>query len=183
MEYKTTGFEGLLVLEPKVFTDERGYFFESFKQQSLNEAFGGKLDFIQENESKSLFGTLRGLHYQEGSYAQTKLVRVTQGRVLDVVLDLRKSSDTFGKIYTVLLDDENKKQLLIPKGFAHGFITLSNEAIFNYKVDEYYSPAHESGIKYDDSKLAIDWVLSKDKIKISDKDLNNPEFDFCKNYF
>lgn len=183
VNFKKTNFEGLFVLEPKVFKDDRGYFFESFKQQELNDICDKNISFIQENESKSSFGTLRGLHYQEGAFAQTKLVRVVSGKVLDVVLDLRAGSDTFGQTYSIILDDENKNQLLIPKGFAHGFITLSEEAIFSYKVDENYSPENENGIKYNDPTLAINWMISKEQLIISDKDLIHPEFGHRKHYF
>ena len=183
MIVKSTDFQGLFILEPKIFKDERGYFFESFKLEELRGLYNKDLCFIQENESKSVYGTLRGLHYQTASYSQTKLVRVVSGKVLDVVLDLRTNSDMFGKTYSIILDDENKKQLLIPKGFAHGFVTLSKEAIFSYKVDEIYSPENEAGIIYNDSKLSIDWIISPKDIIISGKDQLHPEFDNQLQYF
>ena len=158
------------------FLDERGYFSETFRQDKLSEFLGFPVNFCQENESKSSFGVLRGLHYQLAPYAQTKLVRVLQGAVLDVSVDLRKDSPTFGKHTAIELSEENKKQILIPKGFAHGFVVLSNEAILAYKVDNYYHKVSERGIAYDDENLAIDWKLKPKDIKVSLKDANQELF-------
>ena len=161
----------LILCEPKILSDERGYFSETFRQDKLEEFLGYSVNFCQENESKSSYGVLRGLHYQLTPYAQTKMVRVLQGAVLDVSLDLRKDSPTFGKHIAIELSEENKKQILIPKGFAHGFITLSKEAILGYKVDNYYHQASERGIAYDDKSLAIDWKLKTEDILVSAKDV------------
>jgi len=161
----------LILCESKILSDERGYFSETFRQDKLEEFLGYSINFCQENESKSSYGVLRGLHYQLTPYAQTKLVRVLQGAVLDVSLDLRKDSPTFGKHIAIELSEENKKQILIPKGFAHGFITLSKEAILGYKVDNYYHQASERGIAYHDKSLAIDWKLKTEDILVSAKDV------------
>ena len=150
----------VILCEPKTLSDERGYFSETFRQDKLEEFLGFSINFCQENESKSTFGVLRGLHYQINPYAQTKLVRVLQGTVLDVSLDLRKDSPTFGKHVAIELSEENKKQILIPKGFAHGFVVLSKEAVLTYKVDNYYYQTSERGIAYNDMSLAIDWKLN-----------------------
>ena len=149
MEYIKTEIEGVFVIEPKVFNDARGYFMEAWKQAEFNEHVG-KVDFIQDNESKSSFGVLRGLHFQKGAAAQAKLVRVIKGKVLDVAVDIRKSSPTFGKHVMVELSEENKRQFFIPRGFAHGFLVLSEEAIFTYKVDNPYAPQSEAGIRWND---------------------------------
>ena len=162
----------LILCEPKILSDERGYFSETFRQDKLEEFLGYSINFCQENESKSSFGVLRGLHYQLTPYAQTKLVRVLQGAVLDVSLDLRKDSPTFGKHIVIELSEENKNQILIPKGFAHGFITLSKEAVLTYKADNYYYQTSERGIVYHDNSLAIDWKLKPEDIKVSAKDAN-----------
>ena len=162
----------LILCEPKILSDERGYFSETFRQDKLEEFLGFPVNFCQENESKSSFGVLRGLHYQTNPYAQTKLVRVLQGAVLDVSVDLRKDSPTFGKHVVIELSEENKKQILIPRGFAHGFITLSKEAVLTYKVDNYYHQASERGIAYHDKSLAIDWRLHPEDIIVSAKDAN-----------
>jgi len=164
----------VIIIEPKLLEDGRGYFVETFRQDLFNQAIGYNVDFIQENESKSNKGVLRGLHYQLAPFSQAKLVRVIEGSVLDVVVDIRKSSNTFGQHITFELTAENKRQLFVPKGFAHGFVVLSNSATFSYKVDNYYSPEHERGIAFDDEDLGIDWQLSKDLIKLSNKDKNNP---------
>ena len=166
----------VILCEPEVLSDERGYFSETFREDKLEKFLGYSINFCQENESKSSFGVLRGLHYQIAPYAQTKLVRVLQGAVLDVSVDLRKDSPTFGKHIAIELSEENKKQILIPKGFAHGFITLSKEAILGYKVDNYYHQASERGIAYDDKSLAIDWKLKTEDIKVSAKDANQVLF-------
>lgn len=175
MKYIKANIEGVYVIEPNVFEDARGYFFESWKQAEFNEQIG-KVDFIQDNESKSSFGVLRGLHYQKGDTSQAKLVRVIKGRVLDVVVDLRKSSSTFGKHIMVELSEENKRQLFIPRGMAHGFLVLSDEAIFTYKVDNPYSPQTEAGIRWNDPDLAIQWPINLAQLKTSEKDLKQPFF-------
>ena len=162
----------VILCEPKILSDERGYFSETFRHDKLEEFLGFSINFCQENESKSSYGVLRGLHYQLAPYAQTKLVRVLQGAVLDVSVDLRKDSPTFGKHIVIELSEENKNQILIPKGFAHGFITLSKEAVLAYKVDNYYHQASERGIAYDDKSLAIDWRLHPEDIIVSAKDAN-----------
>lgn len=169
MQFRQTELDGLVVIEPKVFGDDRGYFMESFKQE-LFEQHVGKVSFIQENESKSSFGVLRGLHYQRPPYTQSKLVRVVQGEVLDVVVDMRSASTTFGHSFCVNLSGENKLQLFVPKGFAHGFVVLSESAIFSYKVDAPYVQAEEDGIMWNDPDLGIAWGLLPTQIKLSEKD-------------
>ncbi|MEY8707048.1 dTDP-4-dehydrorhamnose 3,5-epimerase [Bacteroides faecichinchillae] len=169
MNYIQTEIDGVWLIEPKVFSDERGYFMEAFKQDEF-EANIGPVNFIQDNESKSSFGVLRGLHYQKGEYSQSKLVRVIKGKVVDVAVDLRQSSTTFGKYISVLLSEENKRQFFIPRGFAHGFAVLSEEAIFTYKVDNKYAPQAEASIIYDDETLGIDWPLAKSQMLLSPKD-------------
>lgn len=183
MIFKKTAFDGLIEILPQVYEDERGYFFETLKTADLDKFCNEKFDFIQENESLSNFGTLRGLHYQYGNLSQTKLVRVIKGRVLDVVLDLRSESKTFGKTYSTILDHEDKKQLLIPKGFAHGHVTLSPYALFLYKIDQVYSPEHERGINFRDPYLKINWQLDDDKLLISKRDSELPNFQYNKTYF
>ena len=180
MEVETTPLEGCLILSPSVFEDERGYFFESFNQKQLEEALGYQINFVQDNQSYSTRGVLRGLHFQKGEFAQAKLVRVLQGYVLDVAVDLRKESPTFGKHISIELSQENRKQLFIPKGFAHGFITLSETAEFFYKCDNFYNKDSEGGIIYNDATLNIDWILPQDQIKISEKDLHLPQLDKAK---
>ena len=172
MNFTRLEIPDVILCEPKTLTDDRGYFLETFRQDKLEEFLGFSINFCQENESKSSYGVLRGLHYQTNLYAQTKLVRVLQGAVLDVSVDLRKDSLTFGKHVAVELSEENKKQILIPKGFAHGFIVLSKEAVLTYKVDSYYYQASERGIAYNDKSLAIDWKLNSEDIKVSAKDAN-----------
>ena len=167
----------VILCEPKILSDERGHFSETFRQDKLNEFLGYSVNFCQENESKSSYGVLRGLHYQTNPYAQTKLVRVLQGAVLDVSVDLRKDSPTFGKHVSIELSEENKKQIFIPKGFAHGFIVLSREAVLAYKVDNYYHQESERGIAYNDNSLAIDWKLNPEDIKVSLKDANQTLFE------
>ena len=169
MEIIETSIEGLVILQPKVINDQRGYFMESYKESFIEEHFPG-VKFIQDNESKSSYGVLRGLHFQRPPFEQTKLVRVIEGEVLDVAVDLRKGSLTYGKWTSVILSSENKKQFLIPKGFAHGFITLSKSAILSYKVDEVYKPNFELGINFRDEKLNLDWLLPEEDIILSDKD-------------
>ena len=170
-----TGLPGLLIIEPRVFNDDRGYFFESFNQQRYFEA-GIKADFVQDNESKSVRGVVRGLHYQLGEFAQAKLVRVVQGRVFDVAVDLRKNSPTFGKWFGLELSDDNKKQLFIPRGFAHGFSVLSETAIFTYKCDNVYHREAERSIQPFDMQLAIDWQINHNEAIVSEKDINAPDF-------
>ena len=173
MEFKKTDIEGVYVIEPRVFNDARGYFFEAWKKAEF-ESNIGHVDFIQDNESKSGYGVLRGLHYQKGEFSQAKLVRVIQGKVLDVAVDIRKSSPTFGKYVMVELSDENKRQFFIPRGFAHGFLVLSPEAVFTYKVDNVYAPQAEAGIRWDDPELAIQWPIDPKEVLTSDKDLHQP---------
>ncbi len=170
MEYIETEIKGVWVIEPKVFKDSRGYFMEAWKREEF-ESHVGKVDFVQDNESKSSYGVLRGLHYQKGEFSQAKLVRVIKGRVLDVAVDIRKSSPTFGKHVMVELSEDNKRQLFIPRGFAHGFLVLSDEAIFTYKVDNIYAPAHEASIRWNDETLGIEWPIEKGDVVTSEKDL------------
>lgn len=171
MEYLKTEIEGVYVLEPRVFRDARGYFFESWRQADFDQHIGRHVEFIQDNESKSSYGVLRGLHYQKGEYSQAKLVRVIRGRVLDVAVDIRKSSPTFGKYVAVELSEDNKRQLFIPRGFAHGFLVLSDEAVFTYKVDNVYAPQHEASIRWNDEDIHIEWPISADDVLTSEKDL------------
>lgn len=178
MEIIQTEIKGVVILEPKVFGDERGYFFESFSQRRFEDTVG-KTVFVQDNESKSSYGVVRGLHYQLPPYAQAKLVRVVKGEVLDVAVDLRKDSPTFGKHVAVELSEDNKRQLFIPRGFAHGFAVLSSEAIFQYKCDNYYAPDYEGGIQFDDSALGIDWRIPRDKMILSPKDCKRQPFSEC----
>ncbi|MBO4529903.1 MAG: dTDP-4-dehydrorhamnose 3,5-epimerase [Paludibacteraceae bacterium] len=165
--------KGVWVIEPKVFNDSRGYFMEAFKMNEFEEHVG-KVNFIQDNESKSSYGVLRGLHYQKGEHSQAKLVRVIKGEVLDVAIDIRKSSPTFGKHVAVLLSEENKKQLFIPRGFAHGFVVLSQEAIFTYKVDNLYAPESDAGIMYNDPEIGIQWPIKESEMLLSEKDKKHP---------
>lgn len=169
MEYLKTHIEGVYVLEPKVFGDARGYFMETFRQEEF-EKFVGPVTFVQDNESKSTRGVLRGLHYQKGGFSQAKLVRVIQGRVLDVAVDLRQSSPTFLQHVAVELSGENKRQLFVPRGFAHGFLVLSDEAVFCYKVDNIYAPQTECCIRFDDPSIRIDWPLPACELLLSPKD-------------
>lgn len=171
-----TPIKDLLVLEPKIFFDNRGYFFESFSQKQFEDN-GLNYTFVQDNESKSEYGVVRGLHFQKAPYSQSKLVRVIEGTVYDVAVDLRKSSPTYGQWFGVELSGENKKQFLIPKGFAHGFSVLSEEVVFAYKCDELYHPESEGGIAFDDPALGIDWKVDLQKIKVSDKDRRNPRLE------
>jgi dTDP-4-dehydrorhamnose 3,5-epimerase len=173
MRVEKTSFEDLLVLSPAVFNDNRGYFFESYNKNSFAQ-LGINADWVQDNQSHSLHGVIRGLHFQKAPHAQTKLIRVLQGEILDVVVDLRKSQPTYGKSYSIILSAENKIQLLVPKGFAHGFSVLSETADVMYKCDAFYSKESESGLLYNDPSLAIDWKLSLQDIKVSEKDLILP---------
>ena len=170
-----TGIEGLLIIEPRVFGDERGYFFESYSERDFTQAVG-PVKFVQDNESKSRYGVLRGLHFQKEPYAQAKLVRVVSGAVLDVAVDLRKGSPTFGRHFSVELTGENHRQFFIPKGLAHGFCVLSEEVVFQYKCDEFYHPEAEGGIAWNDPDLAIDWRLPASDLILSPKDQKHPDF-------
>jgi dTDP-4-dehydrorhamnose 3,5-epimerase len=172
MKFTRLEIPEVILCEPKILSDERGYFSETFRQDKLEDFLGFSVNFCQENESKSSFGVLRGLHYQIAPYEQSKLVRVLQGAVLDVSVDLRKDSPTFGKHIAIELSEENKKQIFIPRGFAHGFVVLTKEAVLAYKVDNYYHQVSERGIAYDDKSLAIDWKLKLEYIKVSAKDAN-----------
>ena len=169
MDLIKTKLDGLVVLKPTLFKDNRGYFMESYNQKNINKLFGN-VNFVQDNESKSSRGVLRGLHFQKPPYTQAKLVRCLNGSVLDVVLDLRKDSKTYGMIETFLISEENKEQLFIPKGLAHGFVVLSESATLSYKVDNYYKPEFESGIIWNDPDLNIDWRINKSEIVVSEKD-------------
>ena len=171
MDYIKTEIDGVWIIQPKVFNDARGYFFETWKKEEF-EQHVGHVDFIQDNESKSSYGVLRGLHYQKGSFSQAKLVRVIKGRVVDVAVDIRRNSPTFGKHVMVELSDENKRQFFIPRGFAHGFLVLSDEAVFTYKVDNPYAPQAEASIRFDDPELAIQWPIDAKDILTSAKDLS-----------
>ena len=173
MEYKETEIKGVFIIEPRVFNDARGYFMESWKQAEFDEHVG-PVRFIQDNESKSSFGVLRGLHYQKGDSSQAKLVRVIKGKVVDVAVDIRKSSPTFGHHVMVELSEDNKRQFFIPRGFAHGFLVLSDEAIFTYKVDNAYAPQQEAGICWSDPALAIEWPIDPKVVVTSEKDLKAP---------
>ena len=170
MEYIKTEIDGVWVINPKVFNDERGYFFESYRKSDFDENIGQSVDFIQDNESKSSYGVLRGLHYQKGEFSQAKLVRVIKGKVLDVAVDLRKHSSTFGKYVMVELSEDNKKMFYIPRGFAHGFLVLSDKAIFTYKVDNVYAPQSEASIRFDDPDVNIKWPIDMSQVLTSEKD-------------
>jgi dTDP-4-dehydrorhamnose 3,5-epimerase len=176
MKVETTGFEGLIVITPSVFSDERGYFFESYNRDTQLKA-GLDFQWVQDNQSHSKHGVIRGLHFQKSPFAQTKLVRALQGEILDVVVDLRKGEPTYGKSFSVILTAENKKQLLVPKGFAHGFSVLSDSADVMYKCDALYNKQSESGLIFNDPSLQIDWKLSAAEMIVSEKDLVLPTFD------
>lgn len=182
MPFIDTPIPGLFVFEPKVFEDARGYFFESFNAAVFSEK-GINVNFVQDNQSKSTYGILRGLHYQLDPFAQAKLVRVISGEVLDVAVDVRKGSPTFGQHFGIILSAENKKQLYIPRGFAHGFVVLSETAEFFYKCDNFYSKEHDAGIFYNDETLNIDWKINPADIKVSEKDANLPTFPNALNNF
>ncbi|MDR2814218.1 MAG: dTDP-4-dehydrorhamnose 3,5-epimerase [Prevotellaceae bacterium] len=177
MNFTESSLQGVWIIEPKVFADARGYFMETYRE-SLFEQHVGKINFVQDNESKSARGVLRGLHYQLPPFAQSKLVRVISGEVLDVAVDIRKGSPTFGRHVAVALTAENKRQLFIPKGFAHGFLVLSSEAIFTYKVDNVYAPQHERNIRFDDPDIGIDWGMNTNQLLLSEKDRSNAK-PFC----
>lgn len=184
-----TEIPGVVIIEPKVFGDNRGYFFESWSQRDFNEQVR-PVKFVQDNESKSCYGVLRGLHFQKGEYAQSKLVRVVKGKVLDVAVDIRKGSPTFGKYVSVELTAENHRQFFVPRGFAHGFAVLSEEAVFQYKCDNFYAPQAEGALAWDDPDIGIEWGIPVDKIILSEKDKNHPSltesielFDYSIDYY
>ena len=170
MKFIPQSIEDVVLIEPTIHGDDRGYFLETFRQDLFEEAIGYKVNFMQDNESKSTKGVLRGLHYQLPPYTQAKLVRVIEGSVLDVAVDIRKSSSTFGHYVAVELTGDNKYQLFVPQGFAHGFVVLSDNATFTYKVDNFYAPEHDRGIAFDDNDLEIDWQLPLEDLQLSDKD-------------
>lgn len=170
MRFIKADIPDIRIIEPIIFADDRGYFEETYRKDKLEEAIGYSIDFVQDNESKSTYGVLRGLHFQLPPFAQSKLVRVIKGKILDVAVDIRKGSPTFGKYVSVELSEENKRMVFIPRGFAHGFVVLSDEAIFSYKVDNYYSKENDSGIAYNDPVLGIDWQLDTEVLKLSEKD-------------
>lgn len=176
MKIRETHIPGLLVIEPDVYGDSRGYFFESFSARKFEEMTGIRTEFVQDNESRSSYGVVRGLHMQLPPHSQAKLVRVVDGRVLDVAVDLRKDSPTFGQHFSIELSGENHLQVYIPKGFAHGFSVLSEEAVFQYKCDEYYAPESEAAIAWDDQDLNIDWKVPAEDVVLSQKDRNHPTF-------
>ena len=185
MEVLKTAIEGLLIIEPTVFGDSRGYFFESYNKQRFNEATGLDIDFVQDNQSKSCYGVLRGLHFQKPPYAQSKLVRCVRGKVLDVAVDIRKGSPTYGQHVAVELTEDNHRQFFVPRGFAHGFAVLSEIAIFQYKCDNFYAPQADGGISIKDDTLGIDWQIPMEKAILSDKDLKHfclKDFDSPFNY-
>ncbi|WP_435260860.1 dTDP-4-dehydrorhamnose 3,5-epimerase [Tenacibaculum sp. nBUS_03] len=176
MNVTKTPLKGCFLIEPILFEDGRGYFFESFNKEKFNKETGLDVNFIQDNESFSNKGIVRGLHFQKGEFAQAKLVRVVAGKVLDVVVDLRINSETYGKHFSVILSGENKKQLFIPRGFAHGYSVLENNTLFTYKCDNYYNKESEGGIIYNDATLNIDWNLLDTEVKLSEKDMQLPNF-------
>ncbi|PKA82921.1 dTDP-4-dehydrorhamnose 3,5-epimerase [Ulvibacter sp. MAR_2010_11] len=176
MELQKTPLQDCIILKPGVFKDARGLFSETYNKKSFVEITGMEIEFVQDNQSISGYGVLRGLHFQKGAMAQAKLVRVIKGRVLDIVVDLRKNSATFGKHFSYILDEKEGEQLFVPRGFAHGFVSLSEESIFVYKCDNYYDKASEGGIIYNDATLALDWHLPKEDLIISEKDLQLPTF-------
>lgn len=174
MQFIRTAIEDVIICEPIIHGDNRGYFVETFRADKLEAFLGYKINFCQDNESKSSRGVLRGLHYQLPPYSQTKLVRVIKGKVLDVSVDIRKNSPTFGHYVSVELSEENKRQLLVPRGFAHGFVVLSDETIFAYKVDNYYNPDFDRGIAFDDKEININWQIEQSQLKLSQKDTQQP---------
>jgi dTDP-4-dehydrorhamnose 3,5-epimerase len=176
MKFTRTEIADVVIIDPLVHGDERGYFIETFRQDKLEAFLGFKVPFCQDNESKSSYGVLRGLHFQMPPFAQTKLVRVIEGEVLDVAVDIRSGSPTFGKHVTVRLSGENKRQLFVPRGFAHGFVVLSETCTFAYKVDNYYNPECDRGIAFDDADLAVDWIVKSGDLKLSVKDTKQIKF-------
>ena len=183
MKFLPQTIPDIILIEPTLHGDERGYFAETFRQDLFNDALGKRINFIQENESKSSKGVLRGLHYQVAPFSQSKLLRVIEGAVLDVVVDIRKSSPTFGQHLAIELTADNKRQLFVPQGFAHGFVVLSDSATFTYKVDSYYAPEYERGIAFNDQDLKINWQLKSELLKLSNKDLNNPKLLNVQDFF
>ncbi len=175
MPFEPTSISGLSVYSPRVIEDDRGYFFEAFNQRVFEEA-GIEVAFVQDNQARSRQGVLRGMHYQTGDFAQAKLVRVLEGEVLDVAVDIRPDSDTYGQSFSIVLSQANKKQLFIPRGFAHGYLVLSETAEFFYKCDNFYSRDHEGGIRFNDPRLALEWPLPKEELILSERDLNLPLF-------
>lgn len=176
MEVKKTDIEGVLIVEPKVWGDDRGYFFESFNARDFAEKTGLSINFVQDNESKSRYGVLRGLHFQLPPYTQSKLVRCVKGRVLDIAVDIRKGSPTYGKWVSCELTEDNHRQFFVPKGMAHGFCVLSEEAVFQYKCDDFYHPEAEGGIAWDDPDIAVQWPLPSEDISLSERDKHHPSF-------
>lgn len=176
MKFTNLSIPSVILIEPSIHGDSRGYFLETYRHDLFKEFVQSKISFVQDNESKSSKGVIRGLHFQTPPYAQAKLVRVIEGSVLDVVVDIRKNSGSYGEHVSTILSGENKNQLFIPEGFAHGFITLSETAIFSYKTNNYFSPKHEKGIIYDDKTLNIDWLIKKENIQCSERDRNLPSF-------
>jgi len=183
LKFTPQSIPDVVLIEPTVHGDNRGYFVETFRQDLFEESVGYQVNFIQDNESKSTKGVLRGLHYQLPPYTQAKLVRVIEGRVLDVAVDIRKSSPTFGQHVAVELTADNKHQLFVPHGFAHGFVVLSESATFTYKVDNYYAPEHDRGVAFDDKNLAIEWQLSLETLQLSEKDKTHPTLANAKDLF
>jgi dTDP-4-dehydrorhamnose 3,5-epimerase len=190
MEFINQSIPEVVLIKPKVFGDERGYFMETFRQDQFEEFIGHEVKFCQDNESKSSKGVLRGLHFQLPPFAQSKLVRVIEGEVLDVAVDIRQGSPNFGQVITATLSAENKNQLFIPRGFAHGFVVLTESAIFSYKCDNYYSPENDRGLAFNDPDLNIDWQIAEQELLLSEKDLKQPVlrelprcFDFGINYY
>lgn len=182
MPFINTDFPGLLIYKPDIYQDERGYFFESYKEQVFSDA-GISVNFVQDNQALSSYGVIRGLHYQQNTHAQTKLIRVLSGTILDIVVDIRKGSPTYSKVFSLEISAQNKKQLLIPKGFAHGYSVLSKTAEVFYKCDAYYNKESEAGINYNDPELNIDWKIPTDIAIVSEKDKNHPVFKNCINNF
>lgn len=170
MKLTKTRISGVVLIEPRVFEDSRGYFFESYNKKDFDEYIGYGVDFVQDNEACSSYGVVRGLHFQKGKFAQAKLIRVTEGKVLDVAVDLREDSPTYGQYVSQILSNENKLQMFIPRGFAHGYAALSERVVFQYKCDNLYCPKEEGGLKYNDPKLGIDWKISEEDMIISEKD-------------
>jgi len=190
MKFISQSIPEVVLIEPQVYGDDRGYFVETFRQDLFEQAIGYMVPFVQDNESKSTKGVLRGLHFQLPPHAQSKLVRVIEGKVLDIAVDIRKGSPTYGQHVAIELSEENKRQVFIPRSFAHGFVVLSDTATFAYKVDNYYAPQCDRGLAFDDPQLAIDWQLPKDSLQLSEKDTKQPKlseltevFDYHTNYY
>jgi dTDP-4-dehydrorhamnose 3,5-epimerase len=183
LKFTPQAIPDIILVEPTLHGDDRGYFVETFRQDLFNKVVGSKINFVQDNESKSSKGVLRGLHYQVSPYSQSKLVKVIEGSVLDVAVDIRRSSPTFGHHVAIELSSHNKKQLFVPKGFAHGFVVLSDTATFTYKVDSFYAPEYERSIVFDDKDLKINWKLNPEVLKLSEKDKNSPSLSNAKDLF